>query len=516
MIRTTLKKPPLQKPTLAAGGRRRLSALELVLLTVLAGFAVGAVYKLATPSDEVPTRAGPADKGAVDAARAHRMDGQPRELRGGAPGAAQDSGADPDAAADPEARAEQRPGHADANGDEDDESLDPIGMKRKDGLAWRKGAAADPAAGTGKVVRAEAAPAAGPPPALQKLRLASQRGEAAPALSHSEVAALAEPDVREALKLLETMPWGPDTSRMFQNVIGRWGEVNPAAAMDYAMSLESLRTRNSAVSSVLDTWSRADPQAAYAWFNKQLQANPASVYGAARNLFGNMARQDQGWALAQAAALQDPGIKRTALQTIYDRMAREGQGDDLVAMHGGMPAGTDRNMLSEAIVSMWTPYEPERAAQWAMALEDAQTRQKSLDRVLSSWTSDQPSKAAEFALSLPEGDARSKSLGRVMDTWARGDLERAADWLARYPPSTQMDPAMQSLAQAMIPRDPAAAVSWASNITEPKAREKTVARAAWQWMQVAPEQARAAIPGLGLSPQMQQKMLGVPAAPAAK
>jgi hypothetical protein len=235
------------------------------------------------------------------------------------------------------------------------------------------------------------------------------------------------------------------------------------------------------------------------------------VYGATRNLFNNMAHQDSNWALSQAWSLQDPGIKRTALQSIYDRMVRDGQGDELVSLHDRMAAGADRNMLSEAIIAMWTPYQPERAAQWAIAIEDAQTRQKSLDRVVASWTSDRPSEAAEFVMNLPEGDSRNRSLARVVETWARGDLERAADWLARYPPSPQMDPAMQSLAQVMTARDPAAAVSWANNIVDAKTRERALSRAAFQWMQVAPDQARAAIPGLGLSPQMQQRILGTPA-----
>ena len=398
------------------------------------------------------------------------------------------------------------------NGTDDGGGLDPVGMKRKAGVTWRApGEPGPPAPVPGVAGRGDPAVAARSP-AVEKMKQAAARGEPIPPLSHGEVAKLQEPDIRDALQVLESMPWGPDTSRMFQDVIARWGQVNPGAAMEYAMSLESLRTRNSAVSSVLDTWSRADPRAAYEWFNRQMRENPGSVYGATRNLFANMAHQDSSWALSQAWSLQDPGIKRTAVQSIYDRMVRDGQGDELVSMHDRMASGPDRNTLSEAIIAMWTPYQPERAAQWAMAIDDAPTRQKSLDRVVSSWTADRPSAAAEFVLTLPEGDSRNRSLAKVVDTWARGDLEQAADWLARQSPSPAMDPAMQSLAQAMIPRDPAAAVSWANNIVDPKARERTLSRAAFQWMQVAPAQARAAIPGLGLSPQMQQRILGTPAA----
>jgi hypothetical protein len=485
-----------------------MSTLEIVLLTVLAGFAAGALYKVAVPSEATHKPAGQADANAVEAARAHRAGGQPRELRGGAVAPPQaDSPRDAAPAAEPPATGEVR---ANGTGDED-EGLDPIGMKRKGGLTWKK--AADAAPGPAGPAVAGPGPAAGPArsAAIEKMKEAAARGEPIPPLSHGEVAKLQEPDIREALQLLEAMPWGPEASRMFQDVIGRWGQVNPAAAMEYAMSLESLRTRNSAVSSVLDTWSRTDPQAAYAWFNQQMRENPGSVYGATRNLFNNMAHQDSNWALSQAWSLQDPGIKRTALQSIYDRMVRDGQGDELVSLHDRMAAGADRNMLSEAIIAMWTPYQPERAAQWAIAIEDAQTRQKSLDRVVASWTSDRPSEAADFVMNLPEGDQRNRSLARVVETWARGDLERAADWLARYPPSPQMDPAMQSLAQVMTARDPAAAVSWANNIVDAKTRERALSRAAFQWMQVAPDQARAAIPGLGLSPQMQQRILGTPA-----
>jgi len=502
-----MRPTPRPTPPPAAAPRRRISTLEIVLLTVLSGFAAGAVYKMVAPSDGARRPAGQADAGAVEAARAHRAGEQPRELRGPAAAPAAEPSRDGEPSAEPEGGNGVRLLHGAA----DDDSLDPLGMKRKAGMAWRtpgESGSPTPAAAGGH----GAAAATARSPAVEKMRQAAARGEPIPPLSHSEVSKLQEPDIRDALQALESMPWGPEASRMFQDVIARWGQVNPSAAMEYAMSLESLRTRNSAVGSVLDTWSRADPRAAYDWFSRQMRENPGSVYGATRNLFSNMAHQDSSWALQQAWSLQDPGIKRTAVQSIYDRMVRDGQGDDLVSMHDRMASGPDRNLLSEAIISMWTPYQPERAAQWAMAIDDIPTRQKSLDRVVSSWTADRPSEAADFVLTLPEGDQRSRSLAKVVDTWARGDVEQAADWMARQSPSPAMDPAMQSLAQAMIPRDPAAAVSWANNIVDPKARERTLSRAAFQWMQVAPDQARAAIPGMGLSPQMQQRLLGPPAA----
>lgn len=498
-------------------GRRGPSALELFCLLLLAGIAAAWGYSRWTARQEAaaaaaipdrtaarretPAAAKAAAKGGDIFAEAMRAEaeaeaaGQDRSLTRAAPGRTGGGGSEGRAAA--------------AGGEGGSAAFE------SDGIGLRRTPKGEPAAAkrerdSGRAVETSEAGADGSgfAPAVERLRAAQASGESLANIRDSDVAKFKEPDIQESLKILENMPWGPETSRLFQNVISQWGKVNPSEAMNYAMTLDSNRTRNSAVASVLDSWARADPQAALSWYARQAQENPGSVAMATQSLFRNLARADASSALERTWSLQDAGLKRSALQAVVDTMTRAGQGDQLVGLHRSMTEGADRNMLADLLVASWTPYAPDRAASWAMNLDDTTARSRSLDRVVSSWSADRPSAAADWVASMPPGDLRAKEMGNVVQNWARDNVVEAANWLRRFPPSAELDPAIQSLSSTMAVNDPPAAMAWAQNVTDPRARQTAMTRVAMRWMERDPASAQQFIVGSGLPAPVIQKLLG--------
>ena len=109
---------------------------------------------------------------------------------------------------------------------------------------------------------------------------------------------------------------------------------------------------------------------------------------------------------------------------------------------------------------------------------------------------------------MPPGDLRAKEMGTVVQNWARDNVVEAANWLRRFPPSAELDPAIQNLSSTMAVNDPPAAMAWAQNVTDPRARQTAMTRVAMRWMERDPASAQQFIVGSGLPPPVIQKLLG--------
>jgi len=298
-------------------------------------------------------------------------------------------------------------------------------------------------------------------------------------------------EVQQCLDMLASMEWGPQANMLLQGLMVQWAVKDPLTAIEYATSIGSRRARSTVMTSIMEVWSKQDPQSALSWLLNNARNDPVSVGTSIASVFRNLAARDAASALVQVWTLPDLSMRRTAIKSVVNTMAMTQREDVLAGLYDTMVPGPDRTMLAEAIVDNWSRYEPEKAGQWilekTMTPED---RSRTIDRLVTYWGYDRPQQAAEWVAQLPVSDLRRAELGKVTQMWAQDDLMAAASWVSQFPQSTQTDPAVQSIAMAYAKQDAATGISWAESISDIKLRSRTVQAIAAQWLRQNPAAAQ--------------------------
>jgi hypothetical protein len=294
--------------------------------------------------------------------------------------------------------------------------------------------------------------------------------------------------IREALEAVAKSGrgWGRGvSSREFSMLLQKWTGLDPKGAAEYAVKANGRDERFVAMSNVLRTWTRQDPNSALAWAqangvhasndpNTQQRAEGDGNYAVAM-VVSQLARTDVDLALRVASA---DGDSRSATR-LADTLANE-----LYRQHGEEAART-------AIMAM-----PESKLRDAMIGEHA-------DRLADT---DSPG-AAQWASTLPNGPGRSRALAEAIDEWANDDPSAAGNFLNNLPPSADSDAARERFARNVLDKDPVGALSWANTITDTRERQETTERLVRSWVRRDAETAKNWVMQGPFSDETKQRLL---------
>jgi hypothetical protein len=324
--------------------------------------------------------------------------------------------------------------------------------------------------------------AANKPSRMDALKAAIDAAESQQRKVQQLFASMSNEEIQQAVRLVESMEWGPQANLMFQALIGRWGEVDFTSAIDYAMGFTSRRIRNAAVNNALAGWSRKDAQSAYDWFMQNLGTDPSALGMSVGTLFRNMAGQDADWSLAKVWSLPGAGLRRSALDAVMEQMFDKMRDQDVIARYDTLTDSDQRVMMAEAIVRRVSRYRPQEAADWIASLEDPAARQAATSRLVDAWAYDRPLDAAEWVLSLPDAKSRYAQVARLVGVWAKDDPTQASAWLNQFPSSLQLDPAVENLVRNSMSQDYPGAMDWAESVVSTTKRQALIQEVAWAWL----------------------------------
>lgn len=312
-----------------------------------------------------------------------------------------------------------------------------------------------------------------------------------------------------ALVALEAMEWGPEAERRLTEFMRTWGKQDPAAALDYALGLESNKARSSIMKAVFGAWMKEDPAMARAWFQQMLQVDPLGVDVVAGMVFKELAGLDPARGLKEISALPGNSLKRSALSALVSQRLAQKDLDGLFQLHGSLDSGIDQDLFTEAILRGAAIYYPDAVAEWALTLTEGHSRRVALDGFVNSWSGDQPISASDWVVTLADPEERSRSIATVAKNWAREDAVATGDWLISLkPPSPTLDPAIANFAKAVMKDNPAGAMAWAATVADEKQRNSLMTQVAKQWAKTDADAALAYLQNIGASATLLEFVFG--------
>ena len=310
------------------------------------------------------------------------------------------------------------------------------------------------------------------------------------------------------LERLAGLPWGPDTEKSIQAALLQLAAIDPVAAIDYALGMESRRAGEAAVGAILNNWAARDTAAAYAWCKEHMAERPQLVSTALQSIFSNMAKTDPDAALRALWELPQQNMRNSDLRAVVAEMSANDQQDRLLQYYNTLPDTASRAQLAAALVDQWAVYYPDKAAAWVSGLTDPEVRRSATLELISKWAYDNPAQAVQWVAGLPQDENWSAGAGRLVEVWARQSPDKAANWLlGQSPPAARLDQAVQSLVGAVMNSNPEGAMAWAEVIVDTRRRHSQIQRVGSIWMRQDPERAAAYILGSDLPNSVKRRLL---------
>jgi hypothetical protein len=349
-------------------------------------------------------------------------------------------------------------------------------------------------------------------------------------------------EIAELARQLNNLPPGRDTKAKITTLFKAWAQLDARAALTAAAALKTAEAKSVAIGAVvasadttsaqslamtlnqlsaevlsptertifldkaLSKWSELDPVAA-AKFLDSVPSSNAGFFGARMNIARNWAATDPGAALAWAQAQGDTRDARSAISGVISGWWE----NDPRAAEAYVNSHLDTIGIGAAmnITSQLFRRDPQQAKDWASRLPTPEARRNADSYIAMQMANLDPKGASEWAASLPD-DVRSQVLSGTISKWARTDRAAAEQWINNLNGTTR-DEAIGAYSSTMGFHDPAAGLTWAASVSDPKIRSATVERIVRNWMRRSPGDATTWIQNSTLAESEKTRLLAPPA-----
>jgi hypothetical protein len=287
--------------------------------------------------------------------------------------------------------------------------------------------------------------------------------------------------VREALAALENKNLNCRDQIRLQ-LIGRWAEIEPEAALQYALQLPHGSLAPEAINVVITTWAATDGRAAEAGVEAMTES---------------FAKRIAWGALAEAISASDPKRACTlmcrgtpsaeAIEVLFERWSKK---DPYEAAAGVARLGHryQRDVALCAVSRKFAEADRERALEWAQALPASEHSGASiairdpapLATVLETWMNEDAGAALNWLRQLPDDFAKSDVLTALTRSLADEEPGRALEVAAMMPGGKARDAALNKVINSWGEKDFTGALAWAQQLQETALRQNLLSRLAGQ------------------------------------
>ncbi|MEO8351813.1 MAG: hypothetical protein ABI680_08775 [Chthoniobacteraceae bacterium] len=304
--------------------------------------------------------------------------------------------------------------------------------------------------------------------------------------------------IREALAALANQSVR-DAEEIRLQLLARWSELEPEAALEYAAALPGGFEAPGAITAVIESWAQIDPDGAEAGVNgmhegfaKKIartallpvisEGDPTHAFALYRqgtpyysdeisNLFQNWTELQPEEAAAQAAQLPAAWQRGYALHDVMEKWAktdREAALEWATSWQPPSPPGVtierrDPGPLS-IILQSWMGEEPAAALEWLKQMPEDTAKSDLLAALSSSVSGNDPQHAVEIAAMMSEGKAQDTTLRRLIGQWAGSDFPSALAWAQQQPDDGVRQILLPALVSNLAERDTPAALELALSL----------------------------------------------------
>lgn len=265
---------------------------------------------------------------------------------------------------------------------------------------------------------------------------------------------------------------------LISNLYQKWVEIDPAAAIAHAESLEE-KDRKTALMTVLSAWAAKEPYEALAWIEGHEKTHETT--SAFHTIFRTIAQTDpeEAIALAERSKRMNP----SGYNTFVNGWSPEFMGMDTSSLYGiwaekdpgaaaaralTIPSSQERSNAIMAVGSQWARADPTAVWEWANGLERAPDRRNVLHNIIAAVVGNgDTSQALALFETMPPGQGRSDALQQVASFLANSDPDEAYAFVMQHAVSDRDRNAFSNVLRQWAKTDPGRAFELALNDLDP-------------------------------------------------
>ncbi|NNC88932.1 MAG: hypothetical protein HKN82_10790, partial [Akkermansiaceae bacterium] len=254
-----------------------------------------------------------------------------------------------------------------------------------------------------------------------------------------------------------------------------WGQADPQGALDYA--LKNTGT-NFARKTVLASWAGDDPEAALTWANAHApEGKPNALL---IGVIEGIAPRDLTRATEILGTLPRSEERGEALRAMLPLVLSDGL-DPALAWSETIPDSVLRQGAVTFIAQSIADEDPQQAADIVLSLPEREFQERGLYGISASWADADPDGAMAWAENL-DPELRDEAAAGIVADLARNDSLRAAEWIESLAGSTDIQPAVRTLVDAVSRKDPALALAWTTELETLREQERSYHSVLGDWM----------------------------------
>lgn len=242
----------------------------------------------------------------------------------------------------------------------------------------------------------------------------------------------------------------------------------------------------SASGMIAGEWAKQDPDAAIAWANGLEQGKD----GALASVIGEVAREDPKKAASMLGNI-DPEAAGASYRAIAESYGAKDFAA-AQSWISTLPADQQASAMAAAISGL-ARTDPTAAALQAAAMQEGSSKDRAVREVVGAIAADDPAKAAEFLSQNGSQDAQEESMRDLMPAWVSKDPNAALNYAMSMEEGNTRDRALSSYVWSNQQASPAELVKVAENISSERSRSRTVGWMASRWMREDEQAAKAYI-----------------------
>ncbi|MFZ4763456.1 MAG: hypothetical protein ACOYMN_00780 [Roseimicrobium sp.] len=227
-----------------------------------------------------------------------------------------------------------------------------------------------------------------------------------------------------------SLPSGAQRDRALRALANALVETQPQAALDALAQMTATGSRKGALTGLLTTWMRADPQAAIAHVSRMPEAEAKDVAGSLGYSMNALTIEEQGRLLGQ---LPDGAMKTDMMGTLVRNQTRAGRYGDAATMLNAMPDSSERDRALHELGIEWAGKDPAAVQAWLKQQADSSDRDLLVAGYAAALASTDPQGALTTVSGIPDTKVQRTALKNVYVKWRLTDLQAADAWLQSTP-----------------------------------------------------------------------------------
>ena len=296
-------------------------------------------------------------------------------------------------------------------------------------------------------------------------------------------------NIESVKSAFETLQSGTARKQEMELLFHAWSKFAPKDAIAYGNSLD--KTESSfAVRAALASWSSYDAPNAIKWVEQEIEENKQDQYQV--GIIQGVATFDTDAATDLLLEMKNSNYRFQASSALVKNLT----GDDLAkAMNWATELPEDEPHIKTTVIGQVAHevarQDPERCAEWALTLDEGDSRKRIVSTVINYWSRKSYKATADWVQQFPEGNNRYYAIEQMVNQWAWRNPVDTANWLNQFPSSEKLDPAIDNFARRIMHKEPVTAADWAKSIIDADRRNKSLDNVFKSWKKKEPEEALA-------------------------